>query len=54
MAHTRPLPNRTCQVCKKKATVEVFNCRNAPYGWYCKPCGERLAKQLTKEEKGRP
>lgn len=53
MAHTRPLPNRVCQICKKKATVEVFNARNAPYGYYCSTCGKRLADLLTQEERGR-
>ncbi len=49
MAHTRPILERTCQICKKKATVEVYNIRNAPYEYYCTKHGNDSAKELTKE-----
>ncbi len=51
MAHTRPLQNRVCQRCGKKATVEVYNARNAPCGYYCKTCGTRIAERLTQDER---
>ena len=50
MAHLRPIPKHTCQCCWKAATVELYNTRNAPYGYFCRACGKRKMAELAKEE----
>ena len=49
MAHRREIYTPRCD-CGKKATVEVFDVRNEPYGPRCTPCGARLVKCLNAEE----
>lgn len=48
--HLRELPQRKCGSCGKKATVELYNSRNAPCGIYCKSCGNRALKRLQTSE----
>lgn len=52
MAYIKEL-TRTCLAvgCRKRATVEVFNYRNACLGEYCRAHGaRRLAEQRKREE----
>ncbi len=50
MAYTRALPARRCQTCGKPAKIEVFGIRNASYGVYCTPCGNRKVKIVRASE----
>lgn len=50
MAYKR-LITRVCQVCKRRASWEVFNNQNAPYGYFCTKCANYKVKRLTAEEK---
>ena len=52
MAHRREIHAPLCD-CGKKATVEVYDYRNTGYGPKCWPCGARLVKSLTEEERQR-
>lgn len=36
--------------CTKRATVAVYNSKNAKYGEYCKRCGQRALKRLQAME----
>ncbi len=38
-----------CQDCQKKATVELFNDKNASYGYFCKTCAAKRMQVLEKE-----
>jgi hypothetical protein len=49
MAHSRKIKAPLCD-CGKKATVEVYSCRNERYGPKCSSCGARLVKSLNAEE----
>jgi hypothetical protein len=41
----------TCDRCRtKRATVRVYNARNAPLGDFCRTCGERFAKEISAQE----
>ena len=44
------LPPRGCQVCRNLATVEVFNSKNAPIGFFCGPDGIKMVKALDEVE----
>ena len=44
------LPPRDCQTCRGRATVEVFNSKNAPIGFFCGPDGIKMVKALDEVE----
>ena len=48
--HLRELPAPQCTNCNARATVEIFNARNAPVGAYCKSCGKRAVARLNERE----
>jgi rRNA maturation endonuclease Nob1 len=52
VAYTKEL-HTTCDGngCTKKASVEVFNDRNASIGKFCKSCGHRALIRTMKAEK---
>ena len=50
MAYFKELSDPTCQRCLKKATVEVFNFRNASHGKFCRTHGYAEVARLRKEE----
>jgi hypothetical protein len=40
--------------CLKLATVEVFNAKNAPLGYFCKKCANRVYARALKAEAPAP
>lgn len=50
MAYLKDIPQHTCSTCSKPAKVELFNHRNAPWGYYCRPCGQRELRQMKESE----
>lgn len=51
-AHTRPIRTKCLTPnCRKRATVEVFNTRNASLGCFCPRCASLLVGQLLAREK---
>lgn len=52
MAYARELAVLLCGVCRsRKATLQIFNSKNARMGEYCSTCGRKRLKELTQEEK---
>ena len=52
MAYLKDIYQHKCYRCKKPATVELFNHRNALLNYYCRGCG-KVALRLVKENEGR-
>lgn len=48
-AHLRPITRR-CDDCDARATVELFNARNASQGVFCRRCGNRRLEGLLRRE----
>lgn len=47
-AYTVPLANHSCRQCASRATVEVFNTRNASNGYYCTRHGNEAVRDLDR------
>lgn len=52
MAHLRPVPEFKCELygCEKKATQQLFNRRNAPYGRFCARHAQEMLASLERRE----
>lgn len=50
MAHLVKL-DRTCLLCPKRGSVELFNSRNASLGVYCATCGKRRLAEIERSER---
>lgn len=48
-AYLLEIPVETCATCGRKATVRLYNGRNAPCGTYCGPCGKAALKKMEGE-----
>lgn len=51
MAYLKDLPHFRCYRCQTKATVTLFNHRNAPMAEYCSRCGNKALGELQREER---
>jgi hypothetical protein len=51
MAYLKDLPHFRCYHCQGKATVELFNHRNATLGAYCSRCGNKALGELQRKER---
>ena len=50
MAHLREINIHRCNRCGKRAAVQGHNERNAPMGYFCRPCGRRWLKEQEKRQ----
>jgi hypothetical protein len=51
MAHLRKIDDLLCRLCdKRRASVELFNNRNATHGKFCLQCGMRELRELKRLE----
>lgn len=51
MAYLKDIRQEMCYRCRKKATVELYNHRNALLNYYCARCG-KAALRMMKESEG--
>lgn len=52
-AYLREIEKAKCAACNSRATVEVYNTRNAMMGRFCSQHGRMMVKRLQEQEQGR-
>ncbi len=51
MAYLKGIPLYECRVCRARASVELFNHRNASNGYYCARHGKQALAQMEARER---